>query len=375
MAFAFFAEKKMKSKSYILACILLAAGCTVHNPEPATYRANGVGARELAELLSTLPLGAEQAAEVHMAVAASEANGYDQEYLMKDAFQAPGSGIGDVSGETKASMFSVPLRDLLSGEDARFSPRELEESGLQIYWPYSENWDGVQLPVITYDPGNNSPSNIGYMPDGSKVLVTEDLARERPVWIVSTNTDAQYTSLEMLRRQDPSWGEGGGEILVKGGTDVKTLILRSFKAKRQFDSWFAGGSEFFVKTGAVEDFWASTEAELRLYQPSITDFMIVVKRGEVGKELPFNAILVSEWNSQIESIGFMICEDDGGTRTSWKCTALVRYNSKSYGVEMELPINSRDDIVWRGALTKGFIEKHSGEACHFGDVDAVLEFI
>ena len=75
---------------------------------------------------------------------------------------------------------------------------------------------------------------------------------------------------------------------------------------------FAGGSEFWIKIGAVEDFTAATEPELRLYQPSITDFMLVVRRDQVGEELPFNAVLVSEWTEQLNSCAYMMVEDDGG---------------------------------------------------------------
>ena len=202
---------------------------------------------------------------------------------------------------------------------------------------------------------------------------------EQPVWVVNRNSDADFKSLEMRRREDPSWGQGGGDIVIRGSApaqkEFKTLILRSFKAGRQFDSWFAGASEFWIKVGKVEDFRASTEAELRLYQPSITDFMIVVRRKQVGETIPFNAVLVSEWTSQLSNIAFMCTEDDGGTRTTWKCNATVKYNSKSYGFELELPLNSRDDIVWRGSLTRSYIEKYSGTEGHFGDVDLVLELI
>ena len=127
--------------------------------------------------------------------------------------------------------------------------------------------------------------------------------------------------------------------------------------------------------GSVENFTASTEAELKLYNPSVTDFMIVVKRKNVGVPQPFNAVLVSEWTDQLASCAFMIVEDDGGTRTSWKCTALVRIESKSYGFELEIPINSRDDIVWRGQLSSRYILANDNVTGHFGDVDLKFQIV
>ena len=44
-------------------------------------------------------------------------------------------------------------------------------------------------------------------------------------------------------------------------------------------------------------------------------------------------------------------------------------------MELELPLYSRDDIVWRGSLTRSFIERNSGSTVRFGDVDLVLELI
>ena len=123
----------------------------------------------------------------------------------------------------------------------------------------------------------------------------------------------------------------------------------------------------------MENFTASTEAELQLYSPAITDFMIVVKRNQVGKAQPFNAVLVSDLTDQVENLAFMIIEDDGGKRTSWKCTALVRIASKSYGVEIELPFNTRDDIVWRGSLSSRYLAAHSNIPENFGDVVITFE--
>lgn len=156
---------------------------------------------------------------------------------------------------------------------------------------------------------------------------------------------------------------------------MKTLILKDFLMKRNYDSWFAGGSEFFVKIGYMEEFTASTEAELRLYDPRVTDFMIVVKRSQVGIPQNFNAVLMSDWSDDADSCALMIIEDDGGTRTEWTTKAKVFVAGKSYGVEISIPMNSRDDVVWRGNLANRWLDRYNGEAWPFGDVDLTFEVV
>ena len=351
---------------------------------------------EVARLFAALPVGEAQVAEVRDAVSASTENGYDEEYTLKNLFEAPGSGIGS-NPATRVEAYPEPLRDMLAAEVRRqFGTRAMDPeafldalsaSDVQIYWPFSEDFTSAEAPIVTFNPGDNSSRNIGYLrrEDGTleEIVVDEEVAQERPVWVVNRNIDAEYQSLEMLRREDPNWGQGGSIVVGSGsnaptrasGKDFKTLVLRSFKSNRNFDSWLAGGSEICVKCGAIEDFCASTEAELRLYTPSITDFLIVVKRKNIRKELTFNAILVSEWTGMLDNCAFMMVEDDGGSQTSWKCSAMVKYNSRSYGFEIEIPLRSRDDIIWRGALTRSYIEKYNGVTGHFGDVDLVLELI
>ena len=363
---------------------------------------------EVSQILSSIPITQKQVREVYDAVTASSGNGYDEEYTMKNLFSAPGSGVGDKATRT-AGSYDQPLSRLIEehvksiagtrssvdmsvdrmGVDGFL--QALEESDIQIYWPFSERHSSDRLPIITFDPEDGSEVNVGYRlidnGDGfrhvEEVIVDEAMAEEYPVWVINRNSDAGYSSLEMLRREDPDWGEGGGDIIVnpkslalkRSVAGSKTLILKDFIMKRNYDSWFAGASEFFVKVGAVEDFTASTEAELRLYSPSVTDFVIVVKRSQKGQPLPFNAVLVTDWSEQMTHCAFMITEDDGGTRTTWDCTALVRVASKSYGVEMKIPFNTRDDIVWRGQLASSWFEKNNNRTAHFGDVDLTFELV
>ena len=359
--------------------------------------------KEVAVMLSSIPLGAEQVGEVFDAVSSSTGNGYDEEYMMRDLFSEPGSGVGD--GLTKAAglctkapkSYSRPLKDLIS-EYLKTSPTKasemtpeqymaaLESSSVQIYWPWCEKWDGKTLPVITYDPLDGASTNEGFRlvvgEDGSRsverITVDEAMAAETPVWVVNVNDDSAYTSLEMRRRLDPAWGNGSGSISIgsKAGEDeLKSLFLKDFTARRNYDPWFSGASEFFVKVGAVEDFFASTEAEMLLYSPSITDFMVVIRRSEVGKPRPFDAVLVSSWSDQLDTIAMMITEDDGGTLTTWKCSAELKIKSKTYGFDISLPFNSRDDIVWRGQLSAKYFEKYSLETGRFGDVDMTFEMV
>ena len=348
---------------------------------------------EVAQLLAASGFEKAQADEVFTAVSSSSGNGYDEEYTLQDLFSSPGAGVGEDVSKAGGTDYEKPLRSLLEaairekygskaegGIDADMYLEALRSSDVQIYWPFSECWDVSSMPIVAAAPEDMSEVVWDWDSRGEKVALDEETASEQPVWVINRNNDAGFTSLELLRRRDPSWGEGGGDILVRGarGTAskaVRTLVLRSFRAYRNYDPWYLGGSEFFIKCGSVDEFYASTEAEMALYSPSITDFMIVMKRSEVNTELPFNAILVSDWTEKLHSCAFLVTEDDGGTVTKWDCSAIVKINSKGYGIEMSIPVKTKDDIVWRGQLTAGYIEKYSGTTARFGDVDLVLELI
>ena len=393
-----------KNYGFIAFALLMAVSCELVDDDIDKHTSDGDSTRvelgEVAEILAAVSLQQTHLQEVHGAATASARNGYDEEYTMTHLFASPGCGVGEKT--SKASSSGDSLRDLIeqyvrqcptkSGRgitDPEIFLEALSSSDIQIYWPFSESWDGRTLPIITFDPEDDSDANVGYRlfhsDDGSRqveeVVVDEEMAAQVPVWVVNRNSDAGYTSLEMLRREDPDWGEGGGTIIIKPdtkavkGKPLKTLVLKDFTMMRNYDSWFAGASEFFVKTGSLDDFTASTEAELRLFNPMVTDFMISVRRSQVGKPQPFNAVLVSDWNGQMTHCAFMMTEDDGGTRTEWKCTALVRIESKSYGIEMNLPFNSRDDIVWRGHLTDRWIEANSNIPSRFGDIELTFEVV
>lgn len=362
----------------IISCSKYISGPSYYMPDNSAVEngsdSSGFDLSSLARMFAALPIGLDQMEEVKDAASASIGNGYDEEYTMKQLIEAPGCGVGD--NPTKAGNYTRPLRDMIAeylATETKAGAKDVEEylnalsqSDLQLYWPYSEDWDGEELPIITFDPGYGSDYNYGYKlgrdSNGFSVVdsvyVDEQIAREHPVWVINTNDDAGFTPLDLYTEAAQSSTKSG----------PRKLFLRSFTMLRHYDSWFRGGSEFFVKCGAVNGFHATTEAEMRLYYPSVTDFMVVVKRKQLGEEVPYNGIIMTDFTNQLENLAFLITEDDGGTQTSWKCSATVKVKSKSYGFECDIPYNEKDDIVWRGQLSASFFQEADWVQGRFGDV-------
>lgn len=337
----------------------------------------------IARMLASLPLTMTQVQEVRGAVNSSIADGYDEEYTFRDLVQSPGRGVGAV--DTRSVPCPETLVEMINeyGSPATRSDSflsRLAESGMQIYWPYSEDWDGSTMPVITFDPENSSESNTGFLrtqaADGSwevrEISVNEDYARVHPVWVVNWNDDAEFLTPQMMEKLSMTASRSAAARY--SSDDFKTLVLKEFKAHRNYDSWFSGGSEFLVKCGAIEDFKAATEEEMKDYNPKITDFMIKVRRKQVGKAIRLNSVLVSEWTSQLSESAFLVIEDDGGKMTKWSAVGAVKIKSRTYGFEVEFPYHRSDDIVWRGKLSDNFLTKYNDRPSRFGDVSITFDF-
>ena len=341
-------------------------------------------------MFADLPMNASHLLEVFDAVGSSSGNGYDEEYTMDCILTDPGAGVGATPDTRAGRSYENPLRNLIREYYEQHPPtkasvedllEQLAQSDYQLYWPYSEDWDGETYPIITFDPGYGAESNYGYAisftEDGTRlvdsVYVDEGVAKRRPVWVLNSNSDAAFTPLELFADAPGTHSSADSDPVRQTTAKHRKLLMTSFKMLRNYDTWFGGASEFWVKCGSVDGFSASTEAELKLYSPSVTDFIIVVKRKYVGKELPYEALLVSDFSSQLDKLAFLLTEDDGGTRTTWKCDVVVKIQSKAYGLSVDIPYNEKDDIVWRGQLSARFFEEEDIVRARFGDVEICFE--
>ena len=403
----------------VAALAFLASACRGSDVVEPQSPESGFSLEEFAGILSALPMDRSHLGEVFDAVCASSENGYDEEYMLADLVGSPGAGVGDGVFRSKAApRYDRPLRDLLSdyfeanpsavptrAGSSEACLRMMEESDMQIYWPYSEDWDGEAFPIITFDPGDGSEYNYGYQAvrgeDGSveiqSVYVDEQVAMSRPVWVINNNDDSHLVPVQSAfldgagaaaLRADASSPEMQALTPVvrtatadaaasaqgsEGDIPGNRLYIRSLKMLRNYDSWFGGASEFVIKCGAVDGFRATSEEDLSKYRPSVTDCVVVVKRRQFGMSVPLGILLLTDYTPQMENIAFLVTEDDGGKVENWKCEATVKWQSKSYGFTLNIPYRDRDDIVWRGQLSRSFFERGSIVTDRFGDVEITFE--
>lgn len=427
----------------VAALAFLASACRGSDVVEPQSPESGFSLEEFAGILSALPMDRSHLGEVFDAVCASSENGYDEEYMLADLVGSPGAGVGDGVFRSKAApRYDRPLRDLLSdyfeanpsavptrAGSSEACLRMLEESDMQIYWPYSEDWDGETFPIITFDPGDGSEYNYGYQAvrceDGSveiqSVYVDEQLAMSRPVWVINNNDDSHLVPVQSAfldgagadagagvaalgadasspevqafseaRASSGARASPGVQVLIpvvrtatadaaasvqgsEGDVPGDRLYIRSLKMLRNYDSWFGGASEFVIKCGAVDGFRATSEEDLSKYRPSVTDCVVVVKRRQLGMSVPLGILLLTDYTPQMENIAFLVTEDDGGKVENWKCEATVKWQSKSYGFTLNIPYRDRDDIVWRGQLSRSFFERGSIVTDRFGDVEITFE--
>lgn len=421
----------------VAALAFLASACRGSDAVEPQSPESGFSLEEFAGILSALPMDRSHLGEVFDAVCASSENGYDEEYMLADLVGSPGAGVGDGVFRSKAApRYDRPLRNLLSdyfeanpsavptrAGSSEACLRMLEESDMQIYWPYSEDWDGETFPIITFDPGDGSEYNYGYQAvrgeDGSveiqSVYVDEQLAMSRPVWVINNNDDSHLVPVQSafldgagaaalgadaafpgalvspeVQASPGARASSGARALTpvvrtatadaaasvqgsEGDVPGDRLYIRSLKMLRNYDSWFGGASEFVIKCGAVDGFRATSEEDLSKYRPSVTDCVVVVKRRQLGMSVPLGILLLTDYTPLMENIAFLVTEDDGGKVENWKCEATVKWQSKSYGFTLNIPYRDRDDIVWRGQLSRSFFERGSIVTDRFGDVEITFE--
>ena len=194
--------KKWYRIELILLVLLILSACSseeVPTPEPfpnENYVYNPDSVSDIAKAFVNLQPDIEMCREVHAATQKAISLGLDESYYFVEMF-----GKGE-----KITKTSEIQRQILSKLESLSDTNNIKQlfasvssdshylRHYQIYWPYSQSWDGNTLPAITFkikeSPSIRQDSNIGYRfinGNVEEVRVDDGYAQMYPVWIINYN--------------------------------------------------------------------------------------------------------------------------------------------------------------------------------------------
>lgn len=335
--------------------------------------------QEVATLLTEIPLDEALCAEVNTAAAAALGYGLDENYLFREVFGSQENKITTRSG--RSSILAERLKDLaqnknqLRSTDANETDglvTELGNSNIQIYWPYSDDWDGVTMPVITFAPEDKTKeSNIGYKQviqnDGSikieTIIIDEEYAENNPVWVINYNETAydEYPAFAKGETVNKNIAYNTANVDITNtravGDPVYTVNLGKFMSSKNYDSWFDGGSEFEIQMGALDVFTIASASDLSINNVKVTSVRVNRSRKDIKKKrwATMNSVLTSNWLKEENNAGFMIHERDQGGTKNWETDLSVKWAGKDYSFKAKIPYGSGDDIIYRTTYSRNFI--------------------
>ncbi|MDR0732633.1 MAG: hypothetical protein LBF08_01035 [Dysgonamonadaceae bacterium] len=332
---------------------------------------DGAKMQTVAKLLSGLTTNQEIATEVRAGVERSLTYGLDEELRFTDILQPKRSRLGE------NNLLAESVKNLLDDHNAtnglRSSGNDLEafllNENVQIYWPYSENWDGEETPVITFDPGTeNADKVIAYkiikLPDGTtgvdSLIVDEAYAMKHPVWVINKN-DVDYEDLPDFANEE--YEKNGVLFHSKLSQEKMDNVLRSssspsgyefrlgtVQATKHHDDWVNGGSEFEFKCTFPLAPSYSTSGSTTIRKDIARKHI-----NSNGTVFPINMPLNTNWREDQIHNGVKIIESDGGGVNYCEFDLDVSILGKQVEVKGKIPYGSSDDELYENVLERIYI--------------------
>lgn len=333
--------------------------------------------KSVATIVSNLEIDNNNCKEVHTAVSNALSYGLDEGYYFKEIMNEDNQKI--MTKSVSSLSLGKTIRSYLTNTKSQSANNELISidhlinSDIQIYWPYSENWDGVTLPAITFVPDNEDQEwNYAYKKNGNKIdtiIVDETYMENNPVWIIN-KSEISYDDL-------PDFSKGqfikgnicyASEIQAKSinnptiktkaaGEIVYTVHLGKLMSKHQYDSIWGGGSDFVVQMGAIEHMKIESIVQLTSINPTVTYIKILRSRKDIKKQrwTEVNSILSSDWLPNENNAAFMLHEEDSGNSDDWEADLSVKIEDKDYGFKVKLPLQNHDELIYKIVYSRNFM--------------------
>lgn len=219
--------------------------------------------RDLARAITALNLDPEICQEVHRAVRKSVECGLDEIYYLKEAI---GGGTKICDDETFTRFIDDKLSKFSDNKAVKYINEywvnTADQDRLQIYWPYSENWDGVTTPIVACQYQGYVIAENGQIIEG--ITFAEEYTKKHPVWIINLSP-VKYSELPYFDKCN----------YVKQGNN--TIVYHSLTASESDDY---KSPKYLTKNDKDDYFSKKATTTYSLY---IKDVASVMKTNELSE--------------------------------------------------------------------------------------------
>lgn len=331
----------------------------------------------------------QDAKRIHNSVLQARKMGLDEIYYLKE-FAAVSTSNNKVSCETPTEMSLKFGTDLCSKSSMEFSGVSMQSSTnshnlfnherLVIYWPYSDNWDGLTTPVVAFAPKKLSALKTeGFILNKGRmqsVIVDEEYCENHPVWLI-TESETLYSSLPNFSQGEMVSPDG---VLYMANSAIKprsipgspypldslkfkpepiyTLHLGYVRSEKNHDSWLAGGSEYVFKFMSLHNTNLTCESDTSKCQQNLATTKICFSRSDIKHHIPkhLDAVAVSKWPKSLENIAMNLIEEDWGNKEeTFDATLNVIWKDKKYGIDISIPRLNYDDLIAERIYARDYI--------------------
>lgn len=315
---------------------------------------------KVAKVISLMGLDLDMVKEIKTNVEGSLKKGYDEEIMFKELLSQDQISTRSVATESNTSRFasrftecfiqeapSMGLRSVTSPTDLL---EEMEAKGINLYWPYSEDWDGRTMPVIAVSPEDDSQDKClayklkkaenGFILD-EPIVVDEEYAMINPVWVINHAEVIDAPNVTVVPREEPKKTENEKKL-------IKTVYLGSFQSTKQHDPWHKGGSEYYVEAAAPTH--KLQDGEIKVINDNIFRTRISFTRKEIRRdttrEFGYGLPMVTDWQEELNQIAFFVFENDASLfGSSVDIELSATWKGETYGLKVKLPFGSGDDDI------------------------------
>lgn len=331
-----------------------------------TIADNPVNIQTVAELMSCIELNEAIVNEVKAGIDRSFKYGLGYNFRFNDILKPEESKLirtlkinQSLANELRnvyAKLQSVQKKSLSGDDFFTF----LANSNLIIRWPYAENWNGVDEPIIgiasedgnsLYKPKQNIDGTFAF----DTLYVNKKFIQDNPIWVI---TESSYSNDELPDFEN-------GEFVNKNGTYFysqyaaekmnKEAVPASYKGLYITELEFYKHYEGLNGAGEFEFYWLSVPNGVG----KCANIMNFNSDGQIDKVLQVNKLIRSDWPKVEVDNGLVILEKDGGKDK--KDSRILRYDeitNNTYfrkNVTVEYSYEKRDERIMNSVWERSMI--------------------